>query len=179
MILAIGAATRYSVVVQNTTYGGGPDGSGTDHIQSLDPVSRGSFSWSRRRSRTPQGEAQTPGLGPRPGRGRALRRYVLAWPRTAAAESSGPVARLHCQGDLGFLCCGRFFFFLLRWLKSVRLNSGIVGFSATFCFGRCPNTTSGSAAIPGKLPLLRHGGSSTPPRSVRFGDGQAAASRLS
>ena len=42
------------------------------------------------------------GPGPRPGRGRALRRYIQARPWTAAAESSGPGTGLHCQGDMGF-----------------------------------------------------------------------------
>ena len=37
--------------------------------------------------------------------------------------------------------------FMLRWLKSVRLNSDIVGFSATFYLERCPYSMAGSPAM--------------------------------
>ncbi len=37
--------------------------------------------------------------------------------------------------------------FMLRWLKSVRLNSDIVGFSATFYLERCPCSMAGSPAM--------------------------------
>ena len=37
--------------------------------------------------------------------------------------------------------------FMLRWLKSVRLNSDIVGFSATFYLQRCPYSMAGSPAM--------------------------------
>ena len=43
MILKIEATTRHSGVERRTINGGGPDGSGTGHIQSLAPVSRGAF----------------------------------------------------------------------------------------------------------------------------------------